>query len=108
MERTTRLNPSSAALWASAFVIAALAIVQAGRMQANPAYAGMASSQGDYTLLTASAGRGDKAAPFTLLYVIDSRDQVLLVYEIDDARRTPALQLRDGGSLAGLFMTARQ
>ena len=43
----------AAALWASAFVIAALAIVQAGQLPGNSAHAETTSEFGDYTLLTA-------------------------------------------------------
>ena len=106
----TRFNPGAAALWASAFVIAAMVVVQAGRLPmaagANAAHADVTASRGSYTLLTADSGRGSDDAN-KLLYVIDSREQVLLVYEIEDARRN-MMFLRTGGSLENLFNSARQ
>jgi len=101
-----QLNPAAAVLWASAFIIAALVIVQAGRLPANAAYASVAASNGDYLLLTANSGAGDDAEPDELLYVIDSRDQVYYVYEIENISRNQMI-LRAGGSLDALFRTAR-
>lgn len=102
-----RINASAAALWASAFVILALVIVQAGKLPANTAHAGMATTGDAYTLVTASSGLGEDAAPYELLYVLDSRDQIMLVYEIEDARSGQVF-LRDGGSLVNLFSSARR
>ena len=39
--------------------------------------------------------------------VIDSRDEVLMIYDIEDARRG-AIILRSGGSLANVFSSARR
>jgi len=107
MTHQTRINPSAAALWASAFVILALVIVQAGRLPANQAHAEMANSGAGYSLVTSDSGFGDDADPYELLYVIDNRDQVLLVYEVEDAQ-TGQIFLRDGGSLVTLFNNARR
>jgi hypothetical protein len=102
-----RIDTSSSVLWGSAFLLAGLVIVTAGRLPANPAYAAdTSSSAGDYTLLSVDSGRGEDAAPDELLYVIDSRSESLLIYEIPDARQAQIV-LRDGGSLAGLFGQAR-
>jgi hypothetical protein len=104
----TRLfNGPAAVLWASAFVIAALAIVQAGRLPGNAANAEMAVDRGSYTLMTCDSGHGGDNQPDELLYVIDSREQILMVYEIEDARKRQVF-LRDGGSLDNLFLKARQ
>ena len=100
-------NTSSAALWASAFVIGALTIVQAGRLPGPAAHAEMVSGRSDYTLLTTDSGTGGDSNPDELLYVIDNRDQVILVYEIEDAREKRMI-LRDGGSLQNLFRAARR
>jgi hypothetical protein len=105
MTRTT-INASGAALWASAFVLAALVFVQAGRHPGREARAEMTANRGSYTLLTTDAGRGGDNNPWELLYVIDSRDQILLVYEIEDARQN-TMHLRDGASLDYLFRVAR-
>lgn len=107
MTNHERINTSSAALWASAFVIMALIIMQAGKLPGNAAYAEMATGSGSYTLITTNSGRGGDADPDELLYVLDSRDQVLLVYEVEDARNNQIF-LRDGGSLINLFNSARR
>ena len=96
----------TAPLWASAFVIGALVIVQAGRLPQPAAYGEMAASQGDYTILTTDSGRGGDIGPDQILYVIDNRDQVIMVYQIEDARRHQIV-LRDGWSLDTLFRRAR-
>ena len=106
MSRPAQIDTSAAVLWASAFVIAALTILQAGRFAGPAAHAEMSSSSGDYTLVTTDSGRGGDVDPDELLYVIDNRDQVLMVYEIEDARRRQVF-LRDGGSLDNLFRRAR-
>jgi hypothetical protein len=102
----TKINASGAALWASAFVLAALVIVQAGRYPGKAAQAEMTATRGSYTILTTDAGRGGDTNPWELLYLIDSRDQILLVYEIEDARQN-TMHLRDGASLEYLFRVAR-
>ncbi|HWB20812.1 MAG TPA: hypothetical protein VG711_10955 [Phycisphaerales bacterium] len=103
----TSFNHAAAVLWASAFIITALIILQAGRMAENPAYAEMAIDRGSYSLMTADSGRGSQLDPDELLYIIDSRDQVLLVYEVEDARQK-IFTLRDGGSLENMFNRARR
>jgi len=107
MQRHKSINTAAAVLWASAFLLAALVIVQAGRLPGNPAYAEMGLESGGYTLLTTDSGRGGDAAPNELLYIIDSREEVVLVYEIEDARQSQII-LRDGGSLQNLFATGRR
>ena len=107
MQRSKSINTAAAVLWASAFLLAALVIVQAGRLPGNPAYAEMGLESGGYTLLTTDSGRGGDAAPNELLYIIDSREEVVLVYEIEDARQNQII-LRDGGSLQNLFATGRR
>lgn len=105
--RTHRnVNGGAAVLWASAFVIAALVVVQAGRLPGHPAYAEMAMHEGEYSLVTANSGRGSEADPYELLYVIDNRDQVLLWYEIEDAQQRQ-VQMRGGASLPVWFANAR-
>ncbi len=101
-----RINTSAAVLWASAFVIAALVIVQAGRLPGRPAYGEMVSTRADYTILTARSGRGRDEEPDEILFVIDNRDGVLMVYEMPDARRGKIFA-RDGGRLENLFQSAR-
>ncbi len=108
--QSTTMNRSgtrpAAALWASAFVIAALAIVQAGQLPGNSAHAETTSEFGDYTLLTARTGKGPEDRPNESLWIIDNREQVLMVYELEDAQRG-TLTVRGGGSLHNLFLQAR-
>lgn len=105
MTTLRKIDSAAATLWASAFVIMALIIVAAGQRGGNAAYAGNADTRGDYSALTVNAGLGGGEQPYELLYVLDSRDEVLLVYDMDDARK--GLVLRTGGSLANVFQAAR-
>jgi hypothetical protein len=108
--KSQSMNRSNPVLWASAFVILAMAIAQAGRLAPNPAYAGDAiSTNSGLALLTASSGTGPKEAPYDLLYVIDSQDELLFVYWIENAntQATSKLSLVNGGYLPALFQAAR-
>ncbi len=108
-ERNHRLNPAAAVLWASAFVVAALAIMQAGRLAPNPAYADALTTEDGFSLLTAPSGLGGGDRPYDLLYVIDSTDETLFIYWIENAT-TPSssrLTLMDGAYLPTLFNAAR-
>lgn len=102
----TKINQSAAVLWASAFVIAAMVIIQAGRLSGNTAHAATAAGRGDYSLVTANSGRGGETEPNELLYIINTREEVMMVYEIEDARKGQII-LRDGGRLENLFRAAR-
>ena len=107
MRTKTNISTKAAVLWASAFVVAAMVITQAGHLPVNPAYADMSQSGGSYTLVTDNSGRGPDADPYELLYVIDSRDQVLLVYEIEDVQQKQ-ITFRGGASLETWFTNARR
>ena len=100
-----RRHFNASALWASAFVIGALVIIQAGRLPGNPAHAEMSADKGDFVLLTAPSGRGGDQDPDELLYVIDNRNQAMLAYETEHNRGR--VELRDGGSLVNIFRQAR-
>jgi hypothetical protein len=100
----THSKRSHSALWASAFVIAALVIAQAGRMPA--AQAETVVSVNDYVALTARTGRGPDERPNEALFVLDNREQTLVVYDMEDAQRG-TLVVRGGGSLVNLFRNAR-
>jgi hypothetical protein len=108
-QSTTQINSAAAALWASAFVILALIIVQAGRYPGvgGSAMANMVADRGSYTLMTCDAGTGGDADPDEILCVIDSREQMMLVYDVEDVRKK-AILLRDGYNLDQLFIRARQ
>jgi hypothetical protein len=107
MKRTNRINSAAAVLWASAFLLAALVIVQAGKLPANNAHAAVGVALEDFSMVTIDSGRGGDTQPDETLYVLDSRDEVLLIYEIEDARQKEIL-LRNGGSLQNLFRNARR
>ncbi len=96
----------TASLWASAFVVGALVIIQAGRLPGPAAHGEMAAAAGAYSIITTDIGRGGDTDPYEVVYVIDSRDQVLMVYEIEDARRRQVI-LRAGNSLETIFRAAR-
>jgi hypothetical protein len=77
--KNTRLT-SSSALSASALVIAALVILQAGKLLSGPeAKADLVSSSGTVTLLTAEANNSND-----VLMVLDSRSEELLVYRLEN------------------------
>jgi hypothetical protein len=101
----TAIHPGRAALWASAFVLAALVVLQAGKLPGNPAYAEGVSNGTNYTLFTVDSGRGGgDEGPDQVVVVIDNRNATLMAYVAD--RRTNAINLLDGGSLDVYFRNA--
>jgi hypothetical protein len=86
------------ALWASAFVIGAMVIVQAGRHADNAARADMVTEVGDLVIMTAQ-GQNDE-----LLYMIDNRAEDLLIYEVAQQK---SLDLIRKEHLPDLFKSAR-
>jgi hypothetical protein len=95
-----------AILATSAIAILALAVVEAGRLH-PAAQAGTASmGAAGVTAITASSGQGPDNMPFEVLYVIDNRSEMILVYGVEtqlDRRMT----LLGGGSLPALFRASR-
>ncbi|MEM7228331.1 MAG: hypothetical protein AAF432_05880 [Planctomycetota bacterium] len=104
MATQKNFNASAAVLWASAFVITALIITQAGRISGNAAYAESANSNADFTMLTTQTRVGT-SPPAELLYVIDERGEMLFLYEIENAQKKQ-ITLRQAGSLQNLFRNA--
>ena len=101
------MRTAQAILWASAFVIAALIFITAGRMPENSAQANMATTGlGGVTMVTAPSGLGTPERPIELLYVIDNQTQTLYVYTVDNPGRR-VIELRGGRSLPALFRLAR-
>lgn len=95
-----------AILATSAIAITALAIVEAGRLHPQ-ADAGMATMGANgFTLLTAANGQGSDTSRVELLYVLDNRSEMLLVYGVENQveRR---MVLLGGASLPALFRAAR-
>lgn len=92
----TGLSPV-AALWAAAFVLAGLVLVQASRLTGE-ARADVVSHAGEFTVLTAASGSED------VLMAIDSRGEKLLVYKVVNQSSVELFQKHD---LARIFMDAR-
>lgn len=88
---------SSPALWASAFVILALILVQAGRQVGTSAKAEMVSQTGAYTVLTADGGSNN------VLVVLDKRSEEVFVYSAVQQ----GVELQQRLPLAKLFTDAR-
>jgi hypothetical protein len=99
------MSRAAVPLWASAFVLAALLLVEAGRIPA--AHAQMAASTpGGFTLVTAPSGRGGASSPSEFLYLLDGRSEILFVYEIPDVGERRAV-FRTGVHLPTVFAAAR-
>ncbi len=94
-----QISPSRAVLWASAFVIFALVIVQASRLGGAPALANDNTEVGALRLMTAGAGNNED-----LLAVINHIDETLSVYMIENGR---SLELYQVQSIPDLFTQAR-
>lgn len=93
--RTQRVSVASAGLWASAFVLAALVVVQAGRLASERAWGAsvakgdVVSRVGDYTSLTFTSGSDD------VLAVLDGRGEQLFAYRIQNQNRLELLGVYD-------------
>ena len=100
---------ATALLWASAFVLAALVIVQAGRLPLNAAFAG-AANQGNQgvSVVTCETGLGPDNKPYEALWVLDSRGEMLFIYYIENGNAgDKALLLRQAIPVPELFRAAR-
>ena len=88
---------STAPLWASAAIIFALVIVQAGRLHAPRAHAGdTIGTSGDFTLITTSSGSGPTDNPYDMLY------------EIVNAQDRKGITVRAAGPIESLFAGVRR
>lgn len=104
---TTSVNITPSALWASAFVILALIVLQAGRMQPTMATAdNVVAGELGFTLMTAPSGFGSKERPNELLYVIDNHTEVLYIYDIENYSKK-RIDFMYSTSLPNLFRVAR-
>jgi len=94
-------DAGSAALWASAFVIAALIIVRlGGAPPAGPeARAGLVADAAGLTVLTAFNGDSED-----IILVLDSRNERLNVYTV---RNRQSIELEAAYDLVELFTQAR-
>ncbi len=97
-----RIDLACAALWASAFVLGAMVIVQAGRLVwplGAEARADLVASVGDHTALTFNTGNDD------VLAVLDSRGEQLYTYRLQNQNR---VELVRAYSVKDLFDTGRR
>lgn len=91
------IDAGAAALWASAFVIMALILTQASRLgQGSAAFAGEFAEVGQLKILTAPAGNDEE-----FIAIINSTDQTLSIYGIENAR---SLELYQVQPLRDLFL----
>jgi len=108
---TRRERPSStiasSILGASAFVLAGLTILQAGRMTST-AYANETANSGQlgFSAATVRSGSGPDTRTNDLLYILDSRGETLFIYYIENVAERRVL-LRQVLSLPQLFRQAR-
>jgi hypothetical protein len=86
-------------LWASAFVLAGLILVQAGRSGSSEARADLVSSVGGLTALTVAGASSED-----LLLVIDGRSEELFVYRVENQQN---VELQRRYSLPRMFSDAR-
>lgn len=103
-QRPRTVNTAAAILWASAFLLAAIVLIQAGQHLDAPAHAAMSNTSAGYTMLTTHASQ-TVTTPVEVLYVIDDRSEMLYVYEVENAQQRK-ITLHHGGSLANLFRNA--
>ncbi len=101
MARTnTRIDRGAAVLWASAALIFALAIMQAGRTDPGRAAMADVGETGDLTVVNFNAGAGEEAVA-----ILDRREETLFVYNIDGLRQ---VEMQVAEDLQVLFARARQ
>lgn len=85
-------------LWAAAFVLAGLVIVQASRLGGGEARAEMVSRAGEFTMLTSATSGED------ILLAIDNRREQVLVYKVVNQS---AIELFRKYDLPRIFLDAR-
>jgi hypothetical protein len=93
-----RVQFSPGLLWASAAILVALIIIQAGRMGVEPARADVVSTIEGTTALTFEAQSED------LLATVDGRQEMLFVYRVQNKN---SLELIRSYSLPDLFAEAK-
>jgi hypothetical protein len=108
-QRARQMNMPAALLWASAFLLAALTIIQAARLPLNAAYAGAANQGGQgMSVVTQNTGLGPNERPYEALWVLDGRGEMLFIYYMENANAgEKALLLRQAIPVPDLFRTAR-
>lgn len=95
---TRRVNPGALSLWASAMMITALVIIQAGRVDTGHlAYADVTEA-GDMVITNANAGGGED-----VLVMIDQHEERVFVYGLQN--RAPEMLVAE--NLRDLFVQAK-
>lgn len=89
----TRTRLACYCLLASAFILAALVLVQASRYVDNTARADQVVTKDTVTMITASSHRADSE----IIYVLESEQRMLMAYMLDPNREV--LQLLKGGTM---------
>lgn len=84
-----RFDTGLAALWASAFVIGAMLLTQAGRTSIEPTALGDVSEVADLTVVTAPAGSN-----WDIMALLDRREEVLYVYGLGSNRSVELYQVQ--------------
>ena len=103
MNTTTNTNSKdgNTILWATAFIIAALIFVAAGRHTPS-AMANSANTSGGFTVLTTSSGRGSD-----FLHLIDNTNSMYMVYTIPNPQNNPSLDTVATWFLPYMFNSAQ-
>lgn len=101
-QESSPVRPSAPALWASAFVLLALIITQAGRITGGgaSAIAGNVAQVNDLTVLTAEASDGQDN-----LILLDRRSERIFVYGIVQQQQN--VQLIESYDMKEVFRNAR-
>lgn len=82
---------ATASLWASAFVLCAFILTQAGQLAGNAAKAEMAVDGQEYAMVTTKGGNEE------LLYVLEKRTGRIFVYEAKQGGGMDILDFQDVG-----------
>jgi len=100
MKRESSLNMN--VLWVSAVALAAMVLLQLGKGGQVPfeqqALAEMVTSVGDYSIMTTDGGNEE------LLFVLDNRNEQLMVYKVDQQKSMTLLAREE---LDSVFASAR-
>ena len=106
-QSNNQIRTAISILLASAFLMGALVILQAGRLPQQSVFAddAVVGSEG-FTVLTASSGFGKDTRPYELCYVLDNYSSMMFVYEVPQST-SQSVVLRNGTDLPYLFGISR-
>ncbi len=95
-----RIAPGVTTLWAAAFVIFAMILMQASRLGPGVAYANDSGSVADLALATVAVGNNED-----VMVVLDGRAEKVMVYGISGNRQ---LEFLGNHSVSDLYIQGRQ